>query len=213
MPEGANLGLGCGNPQAIAALQAGRMRARPGQRRRLRLLPRRARRSARSGRVIGVDMTPDMVSQGARQRGKGRLRQRRIPPRRDRASAGGRRQRRRDHFQLRHQPVAGQGAGVPRRLPRAEAGRPPGHFRHRADRRTAAGDAGRSRALHRLRGGRGAVSPIWSRCWPAPASATSASRRRTPAANTSSTGRRDAAWKTTSPRPTSRPSNPWSKTA
>ena len=41
VPDGANLGLGCGNPQAIAALRARRDRARPRQRRRFRLLPRR----------------------------------------------------------------------------------------------------------------------------------------------------------------------------
>lgn len=60
-PEGANLGLGCGNPQAIAAL-------RPGE----RVLDLgsgagfdcflAARQVGPSGRVIGVDMTPDMIS-------------------------------------------------------------------------------------------------------------------------------------------------------
>ena len=40
-PEGANLGLGCGNPQAIARADVGGARARPRQRRRLRLLPGR----------------------------------------------------------------------------------------------------------------------------------------------------------------------------
>jgi arsenite methyltransferase len=41
VPEGANMGLGCGNPQALAALKPGRDRARSRLRRRLRLLPRR----------------------------------------------------------------------------------------------------------------------------------------------------------------------------
>ena len=41
MPEGANLGLGCGNPQAIAAMEAARRR-RSRQRGRLRLLAGRA---------------------------------------------------------------------------------------------------------------------------------------------------------------------------
>lgn len=38
VPEGANLGLGCGNPQAIASLRPGD-RAGPGQRCRIRLFP------------------------------------------------------------------------------------------------------------------------------------------------------------------------------
>ena len=42
-PAGADLGLGCGNPLAIAALRPGRDRARPRLRRRLRRLPRRPR--------------------------------------------------------------------------------------------------------------------------------------------------------------------------
>jgi arsenite methyltransferase len=61
VPEGSDLGLGCGNPQAIAAL-------RPGE----RVLDLgsgagfdcflAASRVGNTGRVIGVDMTPEMVS-------------------------------------------------------------------------------------------------------------------------------------------------------
>lgn len=61
VPEGADLGLGCGNPQAIAAL-------RPGQ----RVLDLgsgggfdallAARQVGPTGRVIGVDMTPEMIA-------------------------------------------------------------------------------------------------------------------------------------------------------
>jgi SAM-dependent methyltransferase len=60
VPEGADLGLGCGNPQAIAAL-------RPGE----RVLDLgsgagfdaflAARQVGPIGRVIGVDMTPEMI--------------------------------------------------------------------------------------------------------------------------------------------------------
>lgn len=61
VPEGANMGLGCGNPQAIAALRVGE-----------RVLDLgagggfdcflAARQVGASGSVIGVDMTPEMVS-------------------------------------------------------------------------------------------------------------------------------------------------------
>ena len=58
MPEGANMGLSCGNPTAIASLQAGRGRARPRLAAAASTASSPARRSARRGRVIGVDMTP-----------------------------------------------------------------------------------------------------------------------------------------------------------
>ena len=57
IPEGANLGLGCGNPARAGRPPAGRDRARPGLGRGHRLLPGRAEGRA-PGRVIGVDMTP-----------------------------------------------------------------------------------------------------------------------------------------------------------
>jgi arsenite methyltransferase len=65
VPEGADLGLGCGNPQAIAAL-------RPGE----RVLDLgsgagfdaflAARQVGSQGRVIGVDMTAEMVAKAGR---------------------------------------------------------------------------------------------------------------------------------------------------
>ena len=70
-PEGANLGLGCGNPQAIAGAEAGRGGARPGRRRRLRLLPGRAGGGAdRAGDRRGHD--PRDGGRGARERAEGR---------------------------------------------------------------------------------------------------------------------------------------------
>ena len=145
VPEGANLGLGCGNPLAFAALQAGRRGRRPRLRRRVRLLPRRAAGRARRGRVIGVDMTPEMLERARAQRGARRRRQRRVPPRRDREPAGRRRHRRHGDLELRHQPLARQAARLPRGAAGAQARRPADGLRPRA-RAAAARERARARS-------------------------------------------------------------------
>ena len=61
VPEGADMGLGCGNPQAIAALKAGEVVVDLGSGGGFDSFLA-ARQVGPSGRVIGVDMTPDMVS-------------------------------------------------------------------------------------------------------------------------------------------------------
>src|SRR5687767_13077812 len=61
VPEGANLGLGCGNPQAIANLQAGETVLDIGSGAGFDAFLA-ARAVGDSGRVIGVDMTPDMLA-------------------------------------------------------------------------------------------------------------------------------------------------------
>ncbi len=61
VPEGANMGLGCGNPQAIAALAAGETVLDLGSGGGFDCFLA-ARKVGERGRVIGVDMTPDMVS-------------------------------------------------------------------------------------------------------------------------------------------------------
>ena len=61
VPEGANLGLGCGNPQAIAALQAGETVLDLGSGAGFDCFLA-AKQVGDSGRVIGVDMTPAMLS-------------------------------------------------------------------------------------------------------------------------------------------------------
>jgi SAM-dependent methyltransferase len=60
VPEGANMGLGCGNPQAIAALQPGEVVLDLGAGGGFDCFLA-AKQVGPSGRVIGVDMTPDMV--------------------------------------------------------------------------------------------------------------------------------------------------------
>ncbi len=66
LPEGANLGLSCGNPTAIAALQSGETVLDLGSGGGFDCFVA-APRVGPGGRVIGVDMTPDML---ARARGQ-----------------------------------------------------------------------------------------------------------------------------------------------
>jgi SAM-dependent methyltransferase len=60
-PEGADLGLGCGNPQAIAALRTGETVLDLGSGGGFDCFLA-ARRVGKTGKVIGVDMTPEMVT-------------------------------------------------------------------------------------------------------------------------------------------------------
>ena len=60
VPEGANLGLGCGNPQALAAMQPGEVVVDLGSGAGFDCFLA-ARRVGPSGRVIGVDMTHEML--------------------------------------------------------------------------------------------------------------------------------------------------------
>lgn len=61
VPDGANLGLGCGNPQAIAALKAGEVVLDLGSGAGFDCFLA-ARQVGEKGKVIGVDMTPNMIS-------------------------------------------------------------------------------------------------------------------------------------------------------
>jgi SAM-dependent methyltransferase len=61
VPEGANLGLGCGNPQAIADLKPGETVLDLGSGAGFDCFLA-ARAVGEHGQVIGVDMTPDMIS-------------------------------------------------------------------------------------------------------------------------------------------------------
>ncbi len=61
VPEGADLGLGCGNPNAIAALQQGETVLDLGSGGGFDCFLA-ARAVGPTGRVIGVDMTPEMIS-------------------------------------------------------------------------------------------------------------------------------------------------------
>lgn len=61
VPDGSNLGLGCGNPQAIASLQQGEVVLDLGSGGGFDCFLA-SRQVGGNGRVIGVDMTPEMIS-------------------------------------------------------------------------------------------------------------------------------------------------------
>jgi arsenite methyltransferase len=61
VPEGANLGLGCGNPQAIAGLEPGETVLDLGSGAGFDCFLA-AKQVGASGRIVGVDMTPSMVT-------------------------------------------------------------------------------------------------------------------------------------------------------
>jgi len=70
VPEGADMGLGCGNPQAIARLQPGETVLDLGSGGGFDCFLA-ARQVGDSGHVIGVDMTPEMISKARANAEKG----------------------------------------------------------------------------------------------------------------------------------------------
>jgi SAM-dependent methyltransferase len=71
VPDGADMGLGCGNPKAIASLQPGEMVVDLGSGGGFDCFLAAAEVGG-EGRVIGVDMTPDMLSKARNNAIKGR---------------------------------------------------------------------------------------------------------------------------------------------
>ncbi|WP_342562268.1 arsenite methyltransferase [Paenibacillus sp. FSL R7-0345] len=72
VPEGANLGLGCGNPQAIAELKAGESVLDLGSGGGFDCFLA-SRQVGEQGHVIGVDMTPEMISRARENAIKGKF--------------------------------------------------------------------------------------------------------------------------------------------
>lgn len=70
VPQGANMGLGCGNPQAIAALKPGEVVLDLGSGGGFDCFLA-ARQVGETGHVIGVDMTPEMISKARANAEKG----------------------------------------------------------------------------------------------------------------------------------------------
>ena len=71
VPEGANLGLGCGNPVALASLKEGEAVLDLGSGAGFDCFLA-ANRVGKSGRVIGVDMTPEMIDKARENTRKGK---------------------------------------------------------------------------------------------------------------------------------------------
>ena len=74
VPAGADMGLGCGNPKAIAALQPGETVVDLGAGGGFDCFLA-AHEVGPDGHVIGIDMTPDMLSKARHNAGKGRFTQ------------------------------------------------------------------------------------------------------------------------------------------
>jgi len=70
LPTGADLGLGCGNPQAIADLKPGETVVDLGSGAGIDCFLA-ARAVGKTGRVIGIDMTPEMISKAEQNRARG----------------------------------------------------------------------------------------------------------------------------------------------
>lgn len=70
VPQGANMGLGCGNPQAIAALKTGEVVLDLGSGGGFDCFLA-SQQVGDSGQVIGVDMTPEMISKARANATKG----------------------------------------------------------------------------------------------------------------------------------------------
>lgn len=72
VPDGADMGLGCGNPRAIASLKAGEVVVDLGSGGGFDCFLA-AQEVGETGRVIGIDMTPDMLSKARANASKGKF--------------------------------------------------------------------------------------------------------------------------------------------
>ena len=186
LPEAAvAASLGCGNPTALIDLQAGETVLDLGSGGGIDVLLS-ARRVGPTGKVYGLDMTDRMLALARENQRKAGVDERRVPEGGNRADSAPGQLGGRDHLELRHQPVVGQGAGAARGVPRAEAGRPLRRLRRRRARRGAGRHPQERRAVGGLRRRRARRSRTTSGCSATPGSPASTSSR---GASTTSTTR------------------------
>ena len=178
LPDAAKLAsLGCGNPTAVADLHEGEIVLDLGSGGGERRVHLGAAGGARPASAYGIDMTDEMLELARRNQREAGDRERRVPEGDDRVGPASGRLRRRDHLQLRDQPLRGQA----RRLPRGGAGAAPGRsvrgHRHRRRRRDGRGDPARHGAVGRLHRGCPHRGGVPERSSSAPASRRSRSAR------------------------------------
>ena len=104
VPQGADLNLGCGNPVALASLKEGETVIDLGSGGGLDCFLASKKVGAK-GKVIGIDMTAEMLEARTSQLQERRLQKRRVSPWRNREFARCRQHRRHHHQQLRNQPL------------------------------------------------------------------------------------------------------------
>ena len=132
----ANFSLGCGNPISVAAMQPGETVLDLGSGGGLDCFLS-AKQVGESGRVIGVDMTPEMIQRARLNAGRMGVKNvefregflESLPLEDNSVDVG--------HFELRHQPFAGQAQGFQGSFPCAQAGRTGGRLGYRHQRAAA----------------------------------------------------------------------------
>ena len=150
LPDAAQLAsLGCGNPTAVADLHEGETVLDLGSGGGIDVLLS-ARRVGPTGKAYGLDMTDEMLELARAQPARGRRRERRVPQGHDRGRPAPRRLGRRDHLQLRDQPLRRQAARLPRGGAGAAARRPLRGQRRRRRPGHGRGDPRRHAAVDRL---------------------------------------------------------------
>ena len=121
LPEAAvAASLGCGNPTALAELNAGETVLDLGSGGGIDVLLS-AQRVGPTGIAYGLDMTDEMLALARENQAQGRRRERRVPQGRDRGDSAAGQLGRRHHLELRHQPVGATRPGAARGVPRARS--------------------------------------------------------------------------------------------
>ena len=138
----------------------------------------RRRRVGPTGKAIGLDMTDEMLELARSNAARGRRRERRVRQGLHRGDPAARRQRRRGHLQLRHQPLRRQGAGAARGRAGAAPRRALRRLRRHRRRGHGRGDPRRHGAVDRLHRRRADPRRVRGRAGRPPGSSTSRSARR-----------------------------------
>ncbi len=128
--EAADNVFGCGNPVSFAGMRLGDVVLDLGSGAGADLFLA-AKKVGPTGRVIGVDMTDEMIAKANENIRTSGLAERGGAQRHHRGPSGRDRIRRLGHFELRHQPLAGKGKGISGDCPGTQAGRADARLGHR----------------------------------------------------------------------------------